>query len=55
MKQILERAEDGPAEAIKKKRNVDLKEIAKKVIIREEKEKYKENYASVLEARKKAL
>lgn len=55
MKQIIERAHDNPKEAIKKQRNEKIKELAKKVIVREEKQMYKDRYASVLEARKQAL
>ena len=52
MKQIMERAKEEPKDVERKKRNAQIKETAKKVIVREEKLKYgKEGYKKVLRQR----
>ena len=51
MKQIMDRAEVDKKDEIKKERNSKLKETAKKLIVREEKQIYKGKYTDIVRQR----
>ena len=48
LKQIMDRVGDPPEVVARKERNETIKEKARKIIIREEKAKYKEKYKTIV-------